>query len=61
MRFELYQHWLTRQWRWRLVSNNNKIIATSSESYYNKADCLHGIYLVQGANLDTPIQDDSIS
>lgn len=37
------------QWRWRLVSANNRIIADSAESYYNKSDCLHGIDLVKGS------------
>ena len=38
------------QWRWRLVAANLKIIADSSEGYWNKADCLHGISLVKSSN-----------
>lgn len=34
------------QWRWRLVANNNEIIA-HGESYKNKADCLHAIDLIR--------------
>jgi uncharacterized protein YegP (UPF0339 family) len=34
------------QWRWRLVANNNEIIA-HGESYKNKADCLHAIELIR--------------
>lgn len=34
-------------WRWRLLAANGKIIATSGEGYRDKADCLHGISLVQ--------------
>ena len=34
-------------WRWRLRAANGQIIATSGEGYINKADCLHGISLVQ--------------
>ncbi len=37
------------QWRWRLVAGNNRIIANSGESYWNKADCLHAIDLVKGS------------
>ncbi|MDX1961603.1 MAG: DUF1508 domain-containing protein [Pirellulales bacterium] len=36
-------------WRWNLVSANNKIIADSSEGYFNKADCEHAISLVKGS------------
>lgn len=42
------------QWRWRLVAGNGQIIA-SGEGYFNKADCLHAIGLVQGTNASTPI------
>lgn len=38
------------QWRWRLVTNNHKIIANSGEGYWNKADCLHAISLVKGSH-----------
>lgn len=54
MRFELYKHWLTRQWRWRLRSANNRIIATSGESYINMADCIAGISLVK-RSADAPV------
>jgi uncharacterized protein YegP (UPF0339 family) len=37
------------QWRWRLVAGNNRIIANSGESYWNKSDCLHAITLVKGS------------
>ena len=39
----------SNQWRWRLEAANNKIIASSGEGYHNKADCKHGIELVQGS------------
>lgn len=26
-------------WRWRLTASNRKILAASSESFYNKKDC----------------------
>jgi uncharacterized protein YegP (UPF0339 family) len=37
------------QWRWRLVAANNRILADSAESYWNKNDCLNGINLVKGS------------
>ena len=50
MRFELYKHWLTRQWRWRLRAANGRIIADSGESYHNVNDCINGIALVKKAS-----------
>ena len=38
-----------RQYRWRLVAANNRIIANSGEAYHNKADCQHAIDLVKGS------------
>jgi len=43
-------------WRWRLKAANNRIIADSGESYYNKSDCLAGIQLVKGSSA-APIYD----
>lgn len=43
-------------WRWRLRAANNEIIAVSSESYYNKADCRHSIDLVK-ASKDAPVYE----
>lgn len=40
--FEMYskRDWkLRKQWRWRIRANNGKIIAASSEGYFNKMDC----------------------
>lgn len=34
-------------WRWRLKAGNGEIIA-SGESYFNKADALHCVDLIQG-------------
>lgn len=39
-----------RQWRWRLIAANGRIVADSAESYVNKNDCLHGIALVKGSS-----------
>ena len=48
-RYQIYQD-VSRQWRWRFVAANGRIIATSGESYWNKADCEHGIMLVKGSS-----------
>lgn len=45
-RIELYRSGLRRQWRWRYVAHNGKIIAGSSESYHNKEDCINAAVLV---------------
>jgi len=50
MFYYLYKD-VSSQWRWRLQAANNKIIASSGEGYYNKADCKHAIALVKGSNL----------
>jgi uncharacterized protein YegP (UPF0339 family) len=44
------------QWRWRLRAGNNRIIANSGESYWNKADCLSAIQLVKGSS-SAPVYD----
>jgi uncharacterized protein len=48
MSFNLYKD-TQGLWRWQLQAANNKIIAVSSESYYNKQDCEHAIDLVKSA------------
>jgi uncharacterized protein len=37
------------QWRWRAIASNGKVIADSGEGYGNKADALHGIWLIQNS------------
>jgi uncharacterized protein YegP (UPF0339 family) len=44
------------QWRWRFVAANYKTIAVSSESYWNKQDCLDSIGLVKGSG-GSPVVD----
>lgn len=39
---EVYRTRVRRQWRWRYVARNGRIIATSSEGYHNRADCITG-------------------
>ena len=48
MRFELYRDAIG-QWRWRLRAANGEVIAESGEGYTRRADCEHGIALVQGS------------
>lgn len=50
MKYQIYKS-SQSQWRWRLLAANNRIIAHSGESYWNKADCLAAIQLVQGSSL----------
>lgn len=46
-RFEIYKD-VDDKWRWRFKSSGNyRIIADSAESYENRADCLHGVYVVK--------------
>lgn len=46
--YQLYKD-ANQQWRWRFVASNGRIIAVSSESYYNKSDCLNGIALMKAS------------
>jgi uncharacterized protein len=39
----------TGQWRWHLSAANNRIIASSGESYWHKTDCLAAIELVKNS------------
>lgn len=43
-------------WRWRLRAGNNRIVATSGEGYFNKADCYAAIRLVKGSSA-VPIKE----
>lgn len=47
-----YQYWKdnSNQWRWHLLAGNNRIIASSGESYWNETDCLAAIELVKKSN-----------
>ena len=57
MRYQMYRD-NSSQYRWRLWSSNNRIVADSAESYHNKADCQHGINLVKGSS-NAPVHDDT--
>lgn len=48
MRYRVYTD-SSGQYRWRLYAANNRIIADSGESYYNRRDCESAIDLVKGS------------
>jgi uncharacterized protein YegP (UPF0339 family) len=54
MYFSLYRDH-ANQWRWTLYAANNRKIADSGESYWNKTDAQHGIGLVMSTNAATPV------
>jgi len=56
MYFILYKD-TADQWRWTLYAANNRKIADSAESYWNKADAENGINLVKGTNAHTPVYE----
>ncbi len=56
MAYHIFQD-VQRLWRWHLKAANNRIIANSGESYYNKTDCLSAIGLVKGSG-NTPVYED---
>ena len=45
-----------RQYRWRLLARNNKIIADSGESYTRRHDCLRAVDTVLEAIFQADIQ-----
>jgi len=52
-----YKYWKdsSGQWRWHLLAGNNRIVASSGESYWNEADCLSAIELVKKSN-NAPVE-----
>jgi uncharacterized protein len=50
MRFELYRD-RARQWRWRLVAANGRIMADSAEAYTRKRDCVRALQTIQALEL----------
>lgn len=56
MKFIVYKD-AVGQYRWRLLAANNRVIADSGESYWNKSDCLAAIALVKSTNALTPVVD----
>ncbi|MBF0676019.1 DUF1508 domain-containing protein [Pseudomonas sp.] len=47
------------QWRWRFTAKNGKIIAMSSESYYNLTDCEHAVGLIKTQSASSPVIGDN--
>lgn len=47
-RFEVYED-AARQWRWKLVAPNNKVVCDSGESYQRRYDCKKAAQRVQDA------------
>lgn len=59
-------NWMYRdnrgEWRWTYEASNGKTIAVSSEGYVRRADCRHGISLMQASSAApvwVPTQDSS--
>jgi uncharacterized protein YegP (UPF0339 family) len=49
LKFEVYQD-ASKEFRWRLVAaddKDSKVLATGGQGYKAKADCLHGIKIIQ--------------
>lgn len=51
MKFHLYRD-AKREWRWRLVARNGRIVATSGEGYKRKASALAAMFGIIGAISD---------
>ena len=52
---EYQKYMATDGWRWRLLANNNRIVADSGEAYVNEGDCDRGIEIVKGSG-STPVR-----
>jgi uncharacterized protein len=52
--FELYQD-AKKEWRWRFVATNGRIIAATSEGYRTDTDCINGIRILQEEGPKSPI------
>ena len=40
---ELYKTLWRKEWRWRIKAKNGRVIASASEGYKNKQDCLYNM------------------
>jgi uncharacterized protein len=56
MKYILYRD-RKRQFRWKLLSRNNKIIAIAGESFTRKANCLKSIDRIRRESTIVPILD----
>jgi uncharacterized protein YegP (UPF0339 family) len=51
---DIYQD-ASGEWRWRVMADNGKIVADSSEGYHNKRDCIHGLHVTARQILEAAI------
>ena len=50
-KFEVFKD-AADEWRWRFISANGRIVATSGEGYKNREDCITGLSLVRRFSTD---------
>ena len=55
--FQVYQD-ASKGFRWRLLADNNQVIATASETYNAKADCLQSIDIIKKGNASLGMYQD---
>ena len=55
-KFEVYQD-KGGDFRWRLLSSNGQVVATSGQGYKEKRDCLNGIESVKRIAADSKVED----
>lgn len=44
-----------KQWRWRIVARNGRIIANGGDGYANRADLIHALTLVRSTLTTEPL------
>jgi uncharacterized protein YegP (UPF0339 family) len=54
--FEIYED-TKKEFRWRLKASNGQVIATSGQGYKAKADCRHGIEVIQKEASQAKVED----
>jgi uncharacterized protein YegP (UPF0339 family) len=54
--FEIYKD-ARQEFRWRLKASNGQVIATSGQGYKSKADCRHGIEVIQKDAADAKVTE----
>jgi uncharacterized protein len=57
-KFEIYQD-ARKEYRWRLKAANGQVIATSGQGYKAKADCRHGIEVVQKESPTAKVEEET--
>jgi uncharacterized protein YegP (UPF0339 family) len=57
MEFHIFQD-AARQWRWYLLAENRRKIATSAEAYYHRIDCIDAINKVISTTAQTSVYED---